>query len=106
MPRRFASPLLALPLLAAACGSAPPDGTLESDATATQYVDAEAFWKTDAERDAWSKMIAHIEDEFYGVCGDTFCGGDYSNLTSLGLTCAVSSKVGQVHECVWTFAGS
>jgi hypothetical protein len=78
----------------------------EQDATATQYVEATAFLTKQADKDAWAAMKARLDNEFYQVCGDTFCGGDYSNLTSMGLTCAVSSKVGQIHDCLWTFAGS
>ncbi|MEP7121635.1 MAG: hypothetical protein ABJE95_12020 [Byssovorax sp.] len=92
-------------LLVAGCGDETAIGA-EQDATATSYLDATAFLTTQADKDAWSNMITVLEGEFNNVCGDTFCGGDYSNLTSLGLTCAVSSKVGQIHDCLWTFAGS
>jgi len=92
-------------LLVAGCG-AEASVTDQQDATATQYVDATTFLKTQADKDAWSQMITRLEGELDNVCGDTFCGGDYPNLTSLGLTCAVSSKVGQIHDCVWNFAGS
>jgi hypothetical protein len=108
MAPRLSWSLLALApfaLLVAGCGG---DESVaeEQDATATQYLDATAFMTTQTDKDGWAKMITRIEGEFDDVCGDTFCGGDYSNLTSLGLTCAVSSKVGQIHDCLWTFAGS
>ncbi len=99
-------PLLApLALLTAACGADAPT-TDEQDATATQYVDAESFWKTQPEKDAWAQMIARMEKDFADDCGDTFCGGDYPNLRPLDFTCAVSSKVAQIHDCLWTFGGS
>lgn len=105
MAPRSLPALVTLTTLAAACGAA-PDGAQVDEVTATQYVDAASFWQTQAERDAWSQMITHLEGDFDDICGDTFCGGDYANLTSLGLTCGVSSKVGQVHDCLWTFAGT
>jgi hypothetical protein len=97
--------LAPLALVAAGCGADP--GTAdEQDATATQYVDATTFLTAQADKDAWSALIARMSGEFKDVCGDTFCGGDYPNLRPLDLTCAVSSKVGQIHDCLWTFAGS
>src|SRR4051812_34683592 len=101
MATRTLPALVSLSLLAAGCAVAADDSQVD-DATATTYVEARSFWQTQAERDAWSATIAHLESDFDNICGDTFCGGDYANLTSLGLTCAVSSKVGQVHDCVWT----
>jgi hypothetical protein len=97
--------LAALSLLAVGCGAAPESAQVD-DVTGTQYVDAVTFLQTSADPGAWAQMVTTLEGNFYDVCGDTFCGGDYSNLTSLGLTCAVSSKVGQLHDCVWTFAGT
>src|SRR4051794_22774435 len=92
-------------IVAAGCGG---DESVadEQDATATQYVDATTFMTTQADKDGWAQMIKRLEGEFDNVCGDTFCGGDYANLTPIGLTCAVTSKVGQIHDCLWTFAGS
>jgi hypothetical protein len=92
-------------LVVAGCGAEAP-ATDELDATATQYVEASTFLTTQADKDAWSALITRMTGEFNDVCGDTFCGGDYPNLRPLDLTCAVSSKVGQIHDCLWTFAGS
>jgi hypothetical protein len=106
-PRRPRSLLALAPfaLFLAGCGAETSTAD-EQDTTATQYVDATTFLTKQADKDAWSHLISVLEGEFNNVCGDTFCGGDYSNLTSLGLTCAVSSKVGQIHDCLWTFGGS
>jgi hypothetical protein len=105
LPRWSLLALAPLALLSAGCGADAPS-TDEQDATATQYLDAETFWKTQPERDAWAQMITRMGEDFADICGDTFCGGDYSNLRPLDFTCAVSSKVGQIHDCLWTFAGT
>ena len=34
-----------------------------------------------------------------------FANAGYAGITSLGLECSVTSKIGSVHDCVWTFAG-
>ena len=97
---------LAVLVLASCTTSTGDDVSTSADVTATTYVDALDYWKTGPDQSAWLAMQRKIEDEFNGVCGDTFCGGDYSNLTSLGFTCSVTSLRGSVHECLWTFTGS
>jgi hypothetical protein len=105
MLRKISLSLAALALCA--CGEQSSDPAHASaDATATVYVDVADYWKQPADQTAWRAMLDKIDLEFNNVCGDTFCGGDYSNLTSLGFTCSVSSIRGAVHECVWTFTGS
>ena len=44
--------------------------------------------------------------QFSGICGDTFCAGDFSNLQALSLNCSVASQTSQVGQCLWVFAGS
>lgn len=94
-----------------ACGGGGNDGVEnasdgEEDVTSTTYVDSLDYWHTAADQDAWLAMRREMDAEFDAVCGDTFCGGDYANLTSLGFTCGVSSVRGRVHECVWDFTGT
>lgn len=96
----------ALVVLPACVANTDEPSQLSADATATTYVEALDYWKAPGDRAAWQAMIKKVEHEFDDVCGDTFCGGDYSNLTSLGFTCSVTSQRGSTHECVWTFAGS
>jgi len=101
------SSVLALSSVLFACGAEEEAASQEDDATSarTQYVDIGQFVK-DADYEAWSAARRGLEQGFDNICGDTFCGGDWSNLYSLGFTCSVSSKVGKVRECLWTFAGS
>jgi len=93
----------------AACALTPAetdDAAAEEALGATTYVDILDFWKTPVAQGQWLDARRKIDAEFGNVCGDTFCGGDYSNLTSLGFTCGVSSKAGSIRDCVWTFTGS
>jgi hypothetical protein len=97
---------LATTALLVGCGGADDPSTETLDATAAKYADAVDFWTTDAEQTAWRAMIQKLSGDFDEVCGDTFCGGDYPNLASLGLTCSVSRTKGDIKDCVWTFGGS
>ena len=56
--------------------------------------------------DGLYNLQGKLAGEFANVCGDTFCEGDYSNLTPLGLACSVTSKRGDIHDCAWTFGAS
>lgn len=70
------------------------------------YVDALEYFTTDAQYDAWFTLTAQLERNFDEICGDTFCEGDYSNLTPLRLRCSVMPGSGRIGRCVWVFAGS
>jgi len=56
-------------------------------------------------QDRWFATLGQLAKSFDDVCGDTFCEGDYSDLSALSTYCAVSSG-GIVAQCVWLFAGS
>jgi hypothetical protein len=88
-------------------GGADTDGTSDSSAvtTATTYVGIQDFGGSIYEG-AWYDINSKLTSEFNAVCGDTFCEGDFSNLTSGTFSCAVTSKAGDVSDCVWTFFGS
>jgi hypothetical protein len=101
--------LLGLLALAACAIQPTDDGTedgVSEDPLATTYVDILDFWQTPTAQGQWLDVRRKLDAEFDAVCGDTFCGGDYANLTSLGFTCGVSSKAGSIRDCVWTFTGS
>lgn len=79
----------------------------ESDVTSkTTYVDMRDFLTKDPDIEKWIDIRIELDREFDQVCSDTFCGGDFSNIYSLGFTCSVSSIQGRIRECVWTFAAS
>jgi hypothetical protein len=108
--------LVALPaaLLLASCASengadeTTPGATSDTEdlESAGSYVHIMDYWKTAADQDRWTSLRQALDGAFDNICGDTFCGGDYSNLHSLGLDCSVSKRTGRVAECVWTFVGS
>jgi hypothetical protein len=56
-------------------------------------------------QDHWFATLDLLAKSFSDVCGDTFCEGDYSDLSPLSTYCVVSS-LGVVASCVWLFAGS
>ncbi len=71
---------------------------------ATTYVDILEFQHTDQFQ--WYDLIHSLNDQFRATCGDTFCEGEYANLVPLTFACSVSSKAGNVRDCVWTFAAA
>lgn len=80
-------------------------GTEEGEAVGTTYGFLTDF-NNSAYQDAWPGIEAKLGQELADVCGDTFCEGDFSNLTPLSVSCSVTSVNGTVHDCAWTFAGS
>jgi hypothetical protein len=79
-----------LVLLTSGC-SLDATGAGDESATTTQYVSAGDF-----------------DGGFYDVrskLDGAFANAGHAGITSLGLECSVTSKIGSVHDCVWTFAG-
>lgn len=56
-------------------------------------------------QDRWFATLDLLAKSFNDVCGDTFCEGDYSDLSALSTCCVVTSG-GIVARCVSLFAGS
>ncbi|MGK3959500.1 hypothetical protein WMF38_41445 [Sorangium sp. So ce118] len=110
-----------LPFLALACstaqGAAPerPEsaapqhdgaGAPVGSTDAKRFVDAESYFTSSAELDAWYGLLRELNDDFDVVCGDTFCEGDYSNYRSLRFRCSVEEHAGTIGSCVWVLAAS
>ena len=76
--------------------------TEEAEGT-TQYVDIVDFG---IDQGAWYDATANLNSVFSGDCAGTFCSSTFANLTPLTFNCSVTSKLGEVHDCAWTFAGS
>lgn len=77
---------------------------MPEDATAASYGPM-AERLAPAELDRWLDVRARLFKNFADDCGDTFCGADYSNLTSVSLECS-ATKSGTVNSCTWVFGGS
>jgi hypothetical protein len=97
--------LLALALASfslTACAMTDSSSNDEQDSSSTAYVQIQDFGPNGAD-DAWYGITSTLNGQFNDVCGDTFCEGDFSNITPLRLFCSVTSKQGQIHDCAWTF---
>ncbi|WP_437813852.1 hypothetical protein [Sorangium sp. So ce1078] len=110
-----------LPVLALACTAArdaapqrPESSAPRQDdaaapagsAGAKSFVDAELYFTSSAELDAWYGLLRELEDDFDIVCGDTFCEGEYTNYKSLRFRCSVEEHAGTIGKCVWVLAAS
>lgn len=56
--------------------------------------------------DAWFDLRRRLKADFNNVCGDTFCGGEFSNIEALRYNCSVDQATGRIGMCAWTFAAS
>lgn len=54
----------------------------------------------------YRKDIRGLSRQFYFVCPDTFCEGDYGNLTPMSFTCALQVPEDRVKNCSWAFTGT
>src|SRR5262249_7153017 len=76
--------------------------------TAASYADVEewANEQGDGTWDTWMGIIGSLKSDFDDVCGDTFCGGDYSNLEPLRFRCSINTTTKVLKNCTYVFAGS
>jgi hypothetical protein len=97
--------LASLLIASSACAVTGDDGTsVDEDSSSTRYIQILDFEGTD--QGAWYDGIHSLNAQFDNICGDTFCEGDWSNITPLTFACSVSSKAGNVKDCAWNFAAS
>jgi hypothetical protein len=54
----------------------------------------------------YDQFEAALKDGFDAACGDTWCEGDYANLTLLDVNCSVQPQTDVVGECVLSLAGT
>jgi hypothetical protein len=73
---------------------------------AERYVDATNWPANEAGLERFDNLTEHLSAAFGGICGDTFCEGDYANLRPMQMRCSVDSTKGTMKQCLWTFAGS
>lgn len=89
----------------AGCATTDTFGGDEQDSSSTTYTQIQEFGQNGAE-EAWYGITSTLNGQFNDVCGDTFCEGDFSNITPLRLFCSVTSKQGKIHDCAWTFTAA
>lgn len=101
-------PVLALSSIAStvACDSSTVDADEANATSRTTYVELGDFIENDTDLEMWIEIRRGLLNGFDEVCGDTFCEGDFTNLTALDFTCSVTKKRGKVRECAWTIAAS
>lgn len=112
-PSRLAFAAIALLALAACHGAPAPDGARTSDeaqgsdevTSATRYRDVISLLGED-DLNAYLEWRTRLAQQFDEICGDTFCGGDFSDLGPVQLTCSATEKTTKMRECLWTFGGS
>jgi hypothetical protein len=89
--------LLLTCLCATGCALASDPIEGEQESGVTQYVSIVDFPAID--QGAWYDAAARVNHTFTA-------SGEHAGITPLTLSCAVTSKLGVVHECAWTFATS
>lgn len=77
-----------------------------ADGCTPRFIDAQSYFQTPAEIDAWFELVRALRNDFDDVCGDTFCEGDFSNYESLRFRCSVDESTGVMGRCVWVFGAS
>jgi len=105
--------MMTIVLAAASCaGIADNSSTTGEDSAgetaAASYADVEE-WANEQGDDAWQTwmgIIGTLKQDFDDVCGDTFCGGDYSNLEPLRFRCSINTTTQVLKNCTYVFAGS
>ena len=107
LPRALAALSAALLVTVAASGCAAPaeEDAGVSEEALTTYGD---LWSTleGADLDRWYAVRSSLVAGFDRICGDTICGGDFSNLATVTLTCSSTSKARKMKDCLWVLGGS
>lgn len=70
------------------------------------HVDLVDFPASEANWDRFYTLEGGLMHAFDGLCGDTYCEGDYSNYRVMQFRCAVALASGTVQRCVWVIAAS
>ncbi|MDB4945062.1 MAG: hypothetical protein JWP97_4596 [Labilithrix sp.] len=83
-------------------GAPPPAGDKSFYADLGEYLSG----TDEAAAAAWRETERTLNTQFDDVCGDTFCEGDYSDISGLRFTCAVNRNTQRVSRCTWSFAGA
>ena len=98
--------LLSLALVVGCAAPAANENVEETeDGLRTSY--GELFDTLDGtDLDRWYDVRSKLKTGFDNICGDTICSGDYSNLTTVHLTCSSTRSQKKMKDCVWVLAGN
>lgn len=99
----FAS--LSAPFAAGCTAGTGDDAEASEDELRTEYRELNEVLEGD-DYERWFNVRRALVRGFDNICGDTICGGDYSNLTTLDLTCSATTKQKKLRDCTWVLAGS
>ncbi|MBX3263796.1 MAG: hypothetical protein KF782_29250 [Labilithrix sp.] len=108
--RTILGPLAALlffSFTAAAAGCAAPadEDVDQTEDALTTYGDLFSTLD-DHDIDRWFSVRKALKDGFDRICGDTICGGDYSNLSTVRIACSSTSVARKMKDCAWVLGGS
>jgi hypothetical protein len=59
-----------------------------------------------ADGSAWNQTTRNLAQGFDDVCGDSFCEGEYPDITPLRFACSVNVNTKRVSRCSWSFAAA
>ncbi len=88
-----------------ACAEPPSEATDTNGEALTTYGDLVVTLEG-ADLDRWYAVRAALKSGFERICGDTICGGDYSNLTTVSLDCSSTVAHRKMKGCTWVLGGS
>ncbi len=60
----------------------------------------------EAELEQWIAARIALASGFDQICGDTICSGDFSNLTTVRISCSATTKAHKLKDCAWVLGGS
>lgn len=96
-----------LPLIVAAAFATAATAASTQPATRKPgYTDPFGYFTTDAQFEVWHSLRTRLAADFDAICGDTFCEGDFGNITPMRFECSVQRHTGRIGACVWSFAAS
>ncbi len=108
LSRTFA-PVASLLLIAVAtlsgCAVTPDEEVAQSEDGLTTYDDLFSTLEG-SDLDRWVTVRSALKSGFDRICGDTICGGDYSNLSTVRIACSSTSKARKMKDCAWVLGGS
>jgi hypothetical protein len=86
-------------------GAEPPEAPPVTKGTFAELGD-ERWAAGDGPGATWADTKRRLNARFDEACGDTFCEGDYPDVSGLGFSCATDRTTQHVSTCSWSFASA